>query len=97
MLKIKLINQRFPSINNIPKSVVYTGSKIEPYPYLTIVNRDGGEVTLKRNVDYTVGYRRNRNIGTATVIIRGVGNYSGTLKRTFKIVSVEDYAGGFGQ
>ncbi|MGI6736577.1 MAG: leucine-rich repeat protein [Anaerovoracaceae bacterium] len=40
---------------------------------------------LKAGTDYTVSYSRNVNIGTATVTIRGCGNYTGTIRRTFHI------------
>jgi len=43
-------------------------------------------VVLTRTRDYTVSYVRNTNAGTATAIITGKGNYTGTLKKTFKIV-----------
>ena len=52
-----------------------------------------GEVTdthynskaLKNGTDYTVAYSNNKNIGTATVTIKGKGSYKGTVKKTFKI------------
>ncbi|MFZ9188192.1 MAG: MBG domain-containing protein, partial [Algoriphagus sp.] len=37
--------------------------------------------------DYTVAYTNNTNVGTATVTITGVGNYSGTKTQTFTIVA----------
>jgi hypothetical protein len=33
-----------------------------------------------------VGYSNNVNLGTATVVIRGKGEYGGTKNVTFKIV-----------
>ena len=41
---------------------------------------------LWEDEDYTVEYRNNVDVGTATVIIRGTGYYYGTIKKTFKIV-----------
>lgn len=41
--------------------------------------------TLKNGKDYTVSYQNNINAGTAYVIIKGKGSYSGTVKRSFKI------------
>lgn len=35
--------------------------------------------------DYTVSYERNTEIGTATVIITGQGNFTGTIRKDFKI------------
>ena len=42
-------------------------------------------ITLKEGTDYTVSYQDNVNAGTATVIIRGIGRYTGSTSRTFKI------------
>lgn len=41
--------------------------------------------TLKNGKDYTVSYQNNINAGTAYVIIKGKGSYSGTVKRSFSI------------
>lgn len=41
--------------------------------------------TLKNGKDYTVSYQNNINAGTAYVIIKGKGSYSGTVKRSFTI------------
>lgn len=43
--------------------------------------------TLKLNVDYTVTYKNNINAGgeTATVIIKGIGEYQGTVTKEFSI------------
>ncbi len=47
---------------------------------------------LELNKDYTLSYENNREIGTASVIIKGMGEYAGTKRVTFKIVS--PYKGG---
>ena len=44
-----------------------------------------GKNTLKKDTDYTVSYKNNKNAGTATVTITGIGYYDGTIKKTFKI------------
>ena len=44
-----------------------------------------GNKTLKNGNDYTVSYQNNINAGTAYVIIKGKGSYSGTVKRSFTI------------
>ncbi len=58
----------------------YTGSVIEPK--ITLKN---GKETLKEGVDYTVTYSNNVEVGTATVTITGIGEYTGTRTATFKI------------
>ncbi|MDY2679851.1 MAG: metallophosphoesterase [Lentihominibacter sp.] len=41
--------------------------------------------TLTKGKDYTVTYKNNTRVGTATVVIKGIGNYKGTITKTFKI------------
>lgn len=42
--------------------------------------------TLTEGEAYTVHYENNVKVGTASVIIEGIGDYSGTVTRNFKIV-----------
>ena len=44
-----------------------------------------GNVTLKEGTDYTLTYKNNKKIGTATVVITGKGAYTGTVNKSFKI------------
>lgn len=59
----------------------YTGKAMRPKPRVTYGGR-----TLKRGRDYTLSYKNNKKAGTATVVIKGKGSYSGKQKVTFKIV-----------
>lgn len=59
----------------------YTGRAIKPTPKVTL-----GSKTLKRGRDYTLSYKDNKARGTATIIIKGKGNYKGTQKVNFRIV-----------
>lgn len=68
------------SVNEI-SSKTYTGTAIEPSVTVKIDNK-----TLNANEDYTVTYFNNTSIGTAQIIIKGIGNYTGTKTITFKIV-----------
>lgn len=43
---------------------------------------------LVENQDYTISYLNNTKVGTATVIYTGIGGYTGTIKRTFKITGI---------
>ncbi len=61
-------------------SQTYTGLALTPE--VTVKN---GGTTLASDIDYTVSYENNINVGTAKVIIIGLGNYTGTLARTFTI------------
>ena len=66
----------------LPKSSYsYTGSAITPAVTVTY----GGK-KLAAGKDYTVKYSNNKAMGKATVTITGKGNYTGTVKKTFKIV-----------
>ena len=70
--------------NNLKISIPnqeYTGKKLQP----KITVKDG-KTELKLDTDYTVSYKNNTNVGTATVTITGKGNYKGTITKTFKIV-----------
>lgn len=40
---------------------------------------------LKEGVDYTVAYSNNTNVGTASVVVTGTGNFKGSRTFTFKI------------
>ena len=66
-------------VNKI-KDQYYTGKAKKPS--LTITYKGSN---LKVNKDYTVNYKNNTKIGTATVKIKGTGNYTGEVSKTFKI------------
>ena len=59
---------------------IYTGKALTQSPVVKI-----GSTTLDVDTDYTVAYNNNTNVGTATVIITGKGNYTGTKTATFTI------------
>ena len=61
-------------------SYTYDGSAKTP----TVTVRDGS-ATLTQGTHYTVSYRNNVSVGTATVTVTGKGNYSGTVTLTFVI------------
>ena len=42
-------------------------------------------MSLKEGKDYTLSYSNNVQPGTATVTVTGIGNYTGTLYRSFSI------------
>ena len=68
-------------------------TNIEPTPIPTIspVPTDDINITidgkrLVKDVDYKLTYRDNINVGTATVVVTFIGNYSGQKEQTFNIV-----------
>ena len=63
----------------------YTGKEITPD---VIVSDSSG--ILCEDKDYLVSYSNNKKEGTATVIVTGIGNYSGTVSAEFEIVKMND-------
>ncbi|MCR5736053.1 MAG: hypothetical protein K6G64_00215 [Eubacterium sp.] len=62
---------------------VYSGS--EAVQNLEIKN---GEKILVKDVDYTVSYENAVDVGTATMIVTGIGNYTGAVTQNF-VISVK--------
>jgi hypothetical protein len=60
---------------------IYTGEEIKVKPSIHLGNK-----VLIEGTDYTLSYSDNKNIGTATITITGMGYFTGTVKTTFKII-----------
>ena len=54
---------------------------------LKYTKRGEASKPMTEGIDYKVEYKNNENKGTATIIFTGMGNYTGTVKKTFKIVA----------
>ena len=61
-------------------SVNYSGNECKPDVTVTYNGK-----TLELNKDYSVSYSNNVNVGTATVTITGIGDYTGTVTKNFQI------------
>lgn len=61
-------------------SKVYSGKYIKPEPTVTY----GGSL-LAKGYDYVVSYSNNKEIGVATVTIKGIGSFEGKIQTTFTI------------
>ena len=61
-------------------TTIFDGSDKTP----TVTVKEGSS-TLTENTDYTVSFSNNRNVGTATVTVTGMGHYAGTKTATFAI------------
>ena len=84
-------------------SVVYSGEEQKPEVNVSLQKKVKGadgkmvtEVTVLSEYnadtgvgDYKVSYLKNVDAGTATVVITGVGGYTGTVKKTFKITQAD--------
>ena len=86
---------------NSPKDEVYDGNEHKWIPTVT----DKADKKLEAGTDYTVEYstKNFKDVGTIDVTITGIGNYSGTVTRTYKItpksvtVTAEDKTKVFGE
>lgn len=68
-------------------NVSYKAAEWDDIPAkLTIVNADKTETVLTKDVDYSVTYEKNVNAGNATIIFTGMGGYTGSVKKTFKVL-----------
>ena len=67
------------------KDKAYTGKAITQSPTVTV---DG--VKLKLGTHYKLKYSNNKNVGTASVTIEGIGFYNGTVRKTFKITKAKN-------
>ena len=73
-------------VNN-PKDEVYDGNEHKWIPTVT----DKADKKLEAGKDYTVEYstKNFKDVGTVEVTITGKGNYSGTVKRSYKVTPKE--------
>ncbi len=66
--------------------LVYSGEAVEAKVTLVF-----NGVTLEKDVDYTLVYDNNVHAGDgATVSVKGIGNYSGDIERTYAIAKATD-------
>ncbi len=65
----------------VPKTAAYAKGGAKPNVTVTVNGR-----SLVMNTDYTVSYKNNTKVGnTAKVVIKGKGNYSGSVTKMFSI------------
>ena len=72
---------------NSPSDKVYDGNEHKWIPTVT----DKADKKLKAGTDYTVEYstKNFKDVGTIEVVITGKGNYTGTVKRSYKVTPKE--------
>ena len=72
---------------NSPKDEVYDGKEHKWIPTVT----DKADKKLEAGKDYTVEYstKNFKDVGIIDVTITGIGNYSGTVKRSYKVTPKE--------
>lgn len=74
--KANINNLKFPNI----KDRTYTGNSISPSFTLKYKGKK-----LKKNKDYTVSYKSNKNVGVAFIKVKGKGNFRGAHTLEFAI------------
>lgn len=88
----KTVSKKIPRITTIKSKYtnehLYTGKQIKP----NYIINDAESTPLQKGKDYTITYKNNKKIGTATAIIKFKGKYTGTSIKKFKIV--RDYGWG---
>ena len=67
------------------KSFVYNGEEQKPEVMVTAKREEGEDILLTEGTDYTLSYKNNKNAGTATVTVKGIGEYTGEVSEDFII------------
>lgn len=65
-------------------SYTYTANAIKPGVLVTGVTTTGAKIPITSS-DYTVSYKNNIDAGKASVIVKGKGNFTGTVEKKFTI------------
>ncbi|MBQ7264666.1 MAG: leucine-rich repeat protein [Firmicutes bacterium] len=73
------------SLDLTSDTYVYNGLSKEP-----VVILNDGVKNLVKDLDYTVSYTNNTNVGKATVTVSGIGNYHGIIEKEFNIIQRGD-------
>lgn len=64
----------------------FNNEPVTPY-FIVIDKRCEYNNMLTEGEDYTVTYLNNTEPGTGTVLVKGVGNYTGELRKSFRVLS----------
>lgn len=70
------------SISINPQNAAYTGKSVKP----KVTVKDGTKI-LTAGTDYTISYKNNTNIGTATITVTGMNLYNGSTAKNFSITA----------
>ncbi|SEO55909.1 hypothetical protein [Denitrobacterium detoxificans] len=74
------------TLNGVDESVSYNGGNPVTLPYLSVSMN--GEL-LTEGVDYSVSYENNCLVGTAKVIVTGMGVYAGSTSAEFQVAKCD--------
>ena len=83
------VNVKYPiNINDVEISEIpnhtYKGVEVTPD-----VNAEYEDYKLVKDIDYTLSYTNNINVGTATVTVKGIGNFTGEKTLEFVIYAAD--------
>ena len=78
--KIKPASIKKATVTGLSSSA-WTGKAIRKKLVIQLANQ-----TLNPITDYSLSYSNNKNVGRAEILITGTGNYTGKLKKYFKIL-----------
>lgn len=70
--------------HNEISAMYYTGQAFFPQVNLTLNSQ-----SLIEDIDYSILYKNNINVGTAEIIINGIRNYTGSLTLKFQILPID--------
>lgn len=89
------VKQYVESGMSVSKAKIELSRKSCPYNETTgmaipesVTVKVGGK-TLTEGTDYKVSYMNHKSVGTATVIVTGIGEYTGVKKATYKVTGVK--------
>ncbi len=83
----KTVKETIAKISSVTlryKTGVFNGNELRD----AVTVKDSKGKTLKKGKDYTVTYKNNKWVGTATVTVQFIGKYSGKATKKFNIIPV---------
>lgn len=83
-LKVKISPRKLKvsEVTLVQNQYIHDGKPHEPAVTVTV-----NGAALEEEMDYTVKYQDNVEIGTAKAVVNGRGNYTGTVEKMFQIVA----------
>ncbi len=84
---IKKPNVKNLAVNQYTDSYDYQGTPVRLKDLqLTLQGEQGvPDYVLKEGTDYAITYKKNSTAGTATAVVKGIGNFAGTVQYQFTI------------
>nr|MCR4710899.1 cell wall-binding repeat-containing protein [Clostridia bacterium] len=88
ILPAEISNPGFATqVTGVKTAYTYTGKAIKPKPAVS-VSLGGTRTTLTAGTDYKISYKNTTNAGTASVKITGMGNFTGSITKSYTIKPV---------